>query len=248
MARTAGASGTESTAFDIDGAGVAPHHYPQLWFMIVSFASFGAYVAWDLNYLTIVFALDRSHISEIIAMLVLLSSAHAAWHIFVFSRRIEMARHCLGTIDDSPPAPHDDGFIALFVRELEIDDAAVEGAANRSGADSLVEIFADRLRSPISLGWFLVDLAIRMGLVGTIIGFILIFTSLSGNDITGSEGLRELLISMSGGMGTALFTTLSGLVGATLLSLQYLVLGREAEYLIGLLVRIRNRLSAGAKR
>jgi len=248
MARTVGAAGTEPTAFDVDGAGIAPHHYPQLWFMIASFASFGAYVAWDLNYLTLVFALDRSHISAIIAMLVLLSSAHAAWHIFVFSRRIEAARHCLGKIEDNPRGPRDDGFIELFVSELEIDDAAGESGGYRGAADSLVEIFADRLRSPISLGWFLVDLAIRMGLVGTIIGFILIFTSLSGNDITGSEGLRELLISMSGGMGTALFTTLSGLVGATLLSLQYLVLGREAEYLIGLLVRIRNRLSAGANR
>ncbi len=241
MARTAGATGIASSAFDVDGAGIAPHHFPQLWFMVVSFASFGAYVAWDLDYLTIVFTLDRSHLSAVIAMLVLLSSGHAAWHIVVFSRRIEAARHYLGSFEYSP-RERDDGFIALFVLELEIDGSGGEGG----GADSLVEIFADRLRGPISLGWFLVDLAIRMGLVGTIIGFILIFTSLSGDNITGSEGLRELLISMSGGMGTALFTTLSGLLGATLLSLQYLILGREAEYLIGLLVRIRNRLAAGA--
>ena len=41
------------------------------------------------------------------------------------------------------------------------------------------------------------------------------------------------------GMGTALFTTLAGLVGATLLSVQYLILGRAAEHLLGLLARCR---------
>lgn len=243
MARTAGATGSASTEIDVSGTGIAPHHYPQLWFIIVSFASFGAYVAWDLNYLSIVFVLDRSHLTAIIAVLVLLSSGHAAWHIFVFSRRIEAARDCLGAYEDSPRGPRDDGYIALFVRELKIEGAASEAGGSRGGVDSVVEIFADRLRSPVGLGWFLVDLAIRLGLVGTIIGFVLIFTSLSGSDIAGAEGLRDLLISMSGGMGTALFTTLSGLVGGILLSLQYLVLGREAEYLIGLLVRIRNRQS-----
>ena len=93
-------------------------------------------------------------------------------------------------------------------------------------------VLADRLRAPVEAGWFMVDLAIRLGLAGTIIGFILIFGSLSGEKIVGDDALRELLVSMSGGMGTALFTTLAGLIAATFLSLQYLLLGRQTEYVI----------------
>jgi len=93
-------------------------------------------------------------------------------------------------------------------------------------------VLADRLRAPVETGWFMVDLAIRLGLAGTIIGFILIFGSLSGEKIVGDDALRELLVSMSGGMGTALFTTLAGLIAATFLSLQYLLLGRQTEHVI----------------
>jgi len=246
MARTAAAKGAAPA--DIGDFSIAAHHYPQLWFMIVSFAFFGAYVAWDLDYLAMVFLLDRSHIAAMIAMLIVLSSSHAAWHIFLYSGRIEAARRRVTASGDGPRGRRGDGFVALFVRELEFGGAASGRGGDRDNTDSVVEIFADRLRSPVDLGWFLVDLAIRMGLVGTIIGFILIFTSLSGGSITGAEGLKELLVSMSGGMGTALFTTLSGLVGASLLGFQYLVLGRETEHLIGLLVRIRNRQFADADR
>ena len=49
---------------------------------------------------------------------------------------------------------------------------------------------------------------------------------------------------MSGGMGTALYTTLAGLVTAMALGAQYMVLGRGTEELIALLVRIRDRASA----
>ena len=41
-------------------------------------------------------------------------------------------------------------------------------------------------------------------------------------------------------MGTALYTTLSGLVAASFLGFQYMLLGREVEHLIGLLIRIRS--------
>ncbi len=137
--------------------------------------------------------------------------------------------------DDPYDNPHDDGPTRFVEAWL---------AASGDGApDELLDIWADRLRSPVDTGWFLVDTTIRLGLLGTIVGFILIFTSLGDVSIDGAEGLRELLVAMSGGMGTALFTTLAGLVGATLLAVQYLVLGRETEHLLGSLARCRHRAS-----
>jgi len=139
-----------------------------------------------------------------------------------------------------PPGPLDrspSGSAAVGAHgESAIADSPATGGAV---PEDLFELYADRLRSPVDFGWFLVDMSVRLGLLGTIIGFILIFGSLSGVSIDGAEGLRDLLVAMSGGMGTALFTTLAGLVGATLLSVQYLILGREAEHLLGLLARYR---------
>lgn len=122
--------------------------------------------------------------------------------------------------------------IVLRGRQLE----RLKNNNHRWTNENELSILADRLRAPVETGWFLVDLAVRLGLAGTIIGFILIFGSLSGEKIVGEDALRELLVSMSGGMGTALFTTLSGLIAATFLSLQYLLLGRQTEHVIGALM------------
>ena len=50
---------------------------------------------------------------------------------------------------------------------------------------------------------------------------------------------------MSVGMGTALFTTLAGLVAAIFLSMQYMVLGRQTEHVIAswILIYDTRRLS-----
>ena len=110
-----------------------------------------------------------------------------------------------------------------------------------AGTSYVLEIYADRLRAPVELGWYMVDILIRIGLIGTIIGFILILGALADGPPPTGDNIQALLISMSGGMGTALYTTLAGLVTATLLGLQYSVLSRSVERLVGLLIQIRNR-------
>lgn len=184
------------------------HIFALTWWLVVLLFLFGLYVAWDLGYLQQVFARDRSHLTKAIALLTIGATLHAAWNIIRHSCSLARAGHSAG------------------------------GIKTQSATDEiLMEVLADRLRAPVELGWFLVDLAIRLGLAGTIIGFILIFASLTGETIVGENALRDLLLSMSGGMGTALFTTLSGLIAATFLSIQYLVLGRLSEYLIAALLQ-----------
>ncbi len=217
----------------------ASDYYPQVWLLLLSVLTFCMYVAWDLRVFNLVLSVDRSYMASLTIALVLLATAHCGWHVLHCSRRIKQAQAWLqqgpGTSRNNAPAGL---FIHQFVQEL--DDVAHE-QHRASDDDAIVEIHADRARGPVDLGWFFVDLAVRLGLLGTIIGFILIFASLSELDISGGDDLKNLLIAMSGGMGTALLTTLTGLVGATVLSFQYLILGRESEYLVGLLLRVRNR-------
>ena len=214
--------------------------YPQLWFLLISLIVFGAYVAWDLNVFSLILALDKSYMASLIMALVLLMSVHCGWHIFHTSRRSQSARRWLHNPPSQPIAhasPADSAFLQQY-----LDDLLTEVTDDTESADSIVEIHADAARSPAELGWFFVDLAVRLGLLGTIIGFILIFASLDNISIDGGDDLKNLLIAMSGGMGTALYTTLTGLVGASLLSFQYLILGRQSEQLIAYLLRIRRRL------
>ncbi len=212
------------------GLFLQPHLHALIWFMCFSTTSVAAYICWDLNLVSVIYTADKSYLTSVIAVLVLFASFYAAWHIIHYSQQIEIAKqHLLPATKNNRQRS---GPVEAFLSET----STLPGQPDQY--DAILEIYADKLRSPVELGWFLVDLAVRLGLVGTIIGFILIFTSLSDTSIEGSEGLKELLVTMSGGMGTALFTTLCGLVGATALSMQFMVLGRQSEYLIGLLLRI----------
>lgn len=220
-----------------------PHMFPQFWFLLVSVCAFLVYVAWDQRFVRSVIALDRSYMASLIGLLALLATCHAAYHVF---RRSSSIKNIQLMLSEQTINPDDatDPMISAFMDDLAPLNTQSSTNHKESTSDSVVEIHADTIRSPIDLGWFLVDLAIRLGLLGTIIGFILIFTSLSSISLDGAEGLGALLVAMSGGMGTALLTTLSGLIGASFLSVQYLILGRQAEYQIALLIRLRNRFLA----
>ena len=223
---------------------LSPHYFSLIWLLIATFAGFSLFVAWDTGLLTLVYRLDRSYIALLITALALGASVHAAWHVLGFSRHIEALVSWLDAEEDDRDRTTDDPFTSALLADLaEAPEAGLVPARPMiADSDSILEIHADRLRSPVELGWFLVDLAVRLGLVGTIVGFILIFTSLSDTSVSGAEGIKDLLVAMSSGMGTALFTTLTGLIAGSLLSVQYLVLGRQAETLVGLMIRVRNRL------
>ena len=72
--------------------------------------------------------------------------------------------------------------------------------------------------------WFVSDIVLTLGMIGTIIGFILM---LSGTfetlQIADVESIRLLIASMSKGLYTALNTTLAGLISSALLKTQLVI-------------------------
>lgn len=225
---------------------IQSHLFSQFWLLVVSVSVFLFYVAWDQNFVRNVIQLDKSYMASLIGLLAVFATCHVAYHVYRRSSSIKNIQKILDepTIDLNFAT---DPLIRSFINDLVPSQAQGDTSQSETSSDSVVEIHADTLRAPIDLGWFLVDLAIRLGLLGTIIGFILIFTSLSNISLDGAEGLGALLVAMSGGMGTALLTTLSGLIGASFLSVQYLILGRQAEHQIALLIRLRNRLMQSSR-
>ena len=221
--------GSDSTGF-----------YPQLWFLLLSLMVFATYVAWDLNLFSLILASDKSYMASLTMSLVVVMTLHCGWHIFHTSRHSRSAQRWL----DEKTLLATQASQSVFVQRF-VNDISVYPADDIDDKDAILEIHADAVRSPTELGWFFVDLAVRLGLLGTIIGFILIFASLDNIDIEGGDDLKNLLIAMSGGMGTALYTTLTGLVGASVLSFQYLILSRQSEHLVAQLLRIRRRLRHG---
>lgn len=229
------------------------HQFPQIWLLLTGLVALAFYVALDKSYLQTMFEADQSYLSSIILIVFACASGHAAWFTFKTSSQIEVAertvrngsshgdrREAVANRNSLHVSAGD--FVAGYMRDLvggTPNDDAADGAEKETSY--ILEVYADRLRSPVDLGWYIVDILIRLGLIGTIIGFILILGALADGPIPTGDNIQALLITMSGGMGTALYTTLAGLVTATLLGAQYMVLSRGVERLIDLLIQIRNR-------
>lgn len=78
-----------------------------------------------------------------------------------------------------------------------------------------------RIECTENCGWFVSDVLLTIGMIGTVLGFILMLAGSFGNlSPDDTAALKLMLTNLSVGMSTALYTTLVGLIGSVLLKIQ----------------------------
>lgn len=78
--------------------------------------------------------------------------------------------------------------------------------------------------------WFISELCISLGMIGTVIGFIyMLYSVFSSLNITDTLAVQQSLGKMAQGMGTALLTTLVGLVSSVLIKSQLVMVENERK-------------------
>ena len=95
------------------------------------------------------------------------------------------------------------------------------GLKNKKEKDILLNALESDFEKKLSYGIIAAEISLKLGLLGTIIGFILMLQPIANLDNTSAENLKIALASMSSGMAVALYTTLSGIVVNTLLRIQF---------------------------
>ena len=98
-----------------------------------------------------------------------------------------------------------------------------------------LDLLEDELSNKHALGYLAVDILLKLGLTGTVIGFILMLLPIGEIRDFDPQVLQQLLATMSGGMAVALYTTLTGLVTSMLLKFQYFVLDSDLSHTINYL-------------
>ena len=98
--------------------------------------------------------------------------------------------------------------------------------------DDITEKDINESYSKAELGWFVSDLCLTLGMIGTVAGFIYMLSSSFANiDVSNVSSLQNVLSHMSAGMATALYTTAAGLVSSAFLKLQYFNYSAEVDRL-----------------
>lgn len=107
-----------------------------------------------------------------------------------------------------------------------------EQLASGNNNSSLLEVLDTRLRSVYAFGFIVADLMLKLGILGTVIGFIIMLGSLSNLNSVDITVMQTLLVEMSSGMKVALFTTLTGLLAGIMLNIKFNLLDWAVDHLI----------------
>ncbi len=88
----------------------------------------------------------------------------------------------------------------------------------------LLRRLAGSLRGSNGFGGFAGDTLMKLGLIGTIVGFIMMLAPIAGLDTGNQAAIKTSMNLMSEGMAVAMYTTLAGLIGSILIRIQYYML------------------------
>jgi len=119
------------------------------------------------------------------------------------------------------------GLVTDHIRNL-----VTKAATQREGRIDqtlLLRALADRLRGSNGFGAFVSDTLMKLGLLGTIVGFIIMLAPIAGLDAADKVAMRSSMGLMSDGMAVAMYTTLAGLVGSILIRIQYYMLDAATQ-------------------
>ena len=181
--------------------------------LILSLVVFSAYLIIDLGILSLIIDSDRSKISLIILSIYVAACSH--WFYITINLDKEIA-----SLDNQD----DETLISSFINEVK------EGKSSNQKIN--LELLEDELSNRHALGYLAVDILLKLGLTGTVIGFILMLLPIGEIRDFDPQVLQKLLATMSGGMAVALYTTLTGLITSMLLKFQYFLLDSDLSHTI----------------
>ena len=206
------------------------------WLIFTGLWVFALVLLWRFGLIRQMVTSDRTYLSSIIALLYVATSLHCLWRTIVISREGNAARRTGALIASGSGGLDLDGgavvvegagllppgLIAAHIRDLAV-KARLQGS-RKIDQTLLLRGLAGRLRGSNQFGAFASDTLMKLGLLGTIIGFIMMLAPIAGLDPSDRATIRSSMNLMSDGMAVAMYTTLAGLVGSILVRIQYYML------------------------
>lgn len=196
----------------------SPNALLYKWLTINSFAALLLYVAWLRDWIALVIESDASYLSFVIGVVFLVFWATSSFHIVSLNREIVLFSRRAAS-----------GLAASYIDKLRL--KAARAAGERVDQGMLAGALRARLFLPIQIISYVANVLILLGLIGTVVGFVIAVSGL-GDSIAGGTNLERVqgvLGQIVTGMGVALFTTLVGaILGGLWLEIHYQMLSRAA--------------------
>lgn len=200
------------------------------WLLLAGLIVFFLFLSWDLQLFQTIFVQDITRISSLIFILFIAVSVHCGYRSwFVASQSLMLLKIKKLSLDDLKLLS-DDAFESRSV----IKDFLSKVLNSHSEPDKTLatEVLAESLRGAHQVGWFMAGVVIKLGLLGTVVGFVLMLSSISAFEQLDISDIKELMQQMTLGMGVAMNTTMVGLIASMTLGIQLLLVDRCADRLL----------------
>jgi hypothetical protein len=192
------------------------------WVLLMALIAVAGVVSYDYGLLNYLFGADKSKITVLIAVLYVAFSGHCLWILVELSREYRRAlqiQDMLATAAKVPDLPRSGGLIDRYVADVirsREHPSEVEGNAHL-----LIQSLGASFRRRTKIGTYGTDLLYKLGMLGTMVGFVLMLNSMGDLSNFDVDTLRGALQQMIAGMAVSLLTTIAGLIGGILLRLEY---------------------------
>ena len=180
-----------------------------LWLAYMGLLVLAAWLLWNAGAWHRLMAADPTRLTLVIALLFVGCSLWAGRRAWLLGQQ----RQALDAGAVDPAA-----WSAAFLR-----------SADRSNA---LLVLGERAHGPHEMAWWLNGIQLKLGLLGKVIGFSILALDLGQMQGFDPSQSAQLLKSLTGGLGIALLTTVTGLTGNILLGLQLMRLDRFADALV----------------
>ena len=217
------------------------------WALLMGLICFAAVVLWDYGFVGYMFENDPSRISLLIIGVFAAFSLYCVYAIFDSARELRSLETISAELETGAHAIREAEKVRIGSHDLSIErplgaflhDAILKvKQSDDNRLDVLLQSFSAQMRGPGRLGIFVSDVLYKMGMLGTVIGFIAMLSSMRELGDFDVETMRLALQQMTGGMAIALLTTIMGLVCGVLLRMQFNILDSVSQRIVHRTVRI----------
>lgn len=224
------------------------YDYVFRWTALVGLICLGAVVLWDFGFLSYLYVADTSQISAIITGIFLLLSLYCLYMLVAYSPELRTLNATIdgfeagGELNIADNEVRVGNYVLPPRREVtqHLRDVMRKHRFDPEGSrETLVQSLSATLRARLRVGIITSDILYKLGLLGTVVGFIVMLGSITNLGEFEANTLQAAMRAMSGGMAISLLTTIAGLVCGTLLRVQFLL----AEGLVGTIVQRTVRLT-----
>ncbi|QMV02272.1 hypothetical protein GHV40_12615 [Devosia sp. D6-9] len=248
---------TWGTMADVKGAVLAPaaearDFAPVLrWILLNAMVAIALLALWHFGLVQAMFATDHTRISLIILAIFAFTALACLYQTVVTSQELVAARKAREIIakarmpgfrvTSEGVTTADGQLLPPGTLTTHIGNLVIKAEKQNGGhidQTLLLRALADRLRSREKLGWFISEALLRLALLGTAIGFILMLLPIAQITSFDAETLRPALTGMTGGMAIALNVTVTGIATALVLKLEYYFLNKAIAELFDLVTEI----------